>query len=142
MNFTLDQLKNMNSQDSSKFGLHLFNLGTGTIPEIDTECGGLSGTLDCIQKITIEKAVFTSHDVMILTGGHDPYKFGTERCLSDISEPIHICEGAWIASRAIILKGVTLGKYAVIGAGSVVTCDVPEYELWAGNPAKFIKKLL
>jgi acetyltransferase-like isoleucine patch superfamily enzyme len=139
MIYTLDQLKNMNSSGNSKFGLHFFNLETGVTPEIDTQCGGISGTLDCINKITIDKYAFTGHDVMILTGAHDPYKFGNERCLSDISEPIHICEGVWIASRAIILKGVTIGKYAVVGAGSVVTHDVPPYTVVGGNPAKIIK---
>ncbi len=141
MIFTMDQLKNMNAPDSSKFGLHLFNLETGVMPEIDTQCGGLSGTFDCVNKITIEKKVFTGHDIMILTGAHDPNKFGEERYLSNISQPIHICEGAWIASRAIILKGVTIGKYAVVGAGSVVTHDVPPYAVVAGNPAKIIKMI-
>lgn len=137
MNYTMDQLKNMNSPFGS-YGLHLFNLETGVMPEIDTTCG-IIGTLDCIKQITIEKNVFTGHDIMILTGAHDPYKFDGERQLSDIGEPIHICEGVWIASRAIILKGVTIGKYAVVGAGSIVTHDVPAYAVVAGNPAKIIK---
>ena len=46
----------------------------------------------------------------------------------------------WIGTRAIILPGVRIGKGAVIGAGSVVTKDVGEYEFVAGNPAKFIKR--
>lgn len=41
----------------------------------------------------------------------------------------------------IILKGVTIGDNSVIGAGSVVTRDVPANEVWAGNPARFMKKL-
>ena len=54
------------------------------------------------------------------------------------SAPIHIKEGAFIGACAIILKGVTIGKHAVIGAGSVVTKDVADNEIWAGNPAKKI----
>ncbi len=46
----------------------------------------------------------------------------------------------WIGIRAIILPGVTVGDGAVIGAGSVVTKDVGPYEIWAGNPARLIRK--
>lgn len=45
----------------------------------------------------------------------------------------------WIGNRALVLQGVTIGDGAVIGAGSVVTKDIPPYEVWAGNPAKKIK---
>ena len=47
-----------------------------------------------------------------------------------------ICEGASIGAGATILPGITIGKNAVIGAGSVVTRDGPECETWVGNPAK------
>ena len=57
------------------------------------------------------------------------------------SKPILIKEGAFIGAHSIILKGVTVGKHSVIGAGSVVTKDIPDNEVWAGNPAHFIKKL-
>ena len=49
---------------------------------------------------------------------------------------IHICEGAFIGARAIILKGVTIGRHAIVGAGSVVTKDVPAFALMVGNPAR------
>lgn len=55
--------------------------------------------------------------------------------------PIRIKEGAWIGAHCIILKGVTIGSRSVIGAGSVITKDVPDNEIWAGNPAKCIKRL-
>ena len=57
------------------------------------------------------------------------------------SEPVVIQEGAFIGARSIILKGVTVGKHAVVGAGSVVTRNIPENEIWAGNPAVFIRRL-
>jgi len=55
------------------------------------------------------------------------------------SSPIIIEDDVWIGAHVTILKGVKLGKGSVIGAGSVVTKDVPEYAIFAGNPAKLIK---
>jgi acetyltransferase-like isoleucine patch superfamily enzyme len=55
--------------------------------------------------------------------------------------PIEIKENVWIASKATVLKGVTIGKYSVVAASAVVTKEVPSYEVWGGIPAKFIKKI-
>lgn len=58
-----------------------------------------------------------------------------------ISKPVTIKDGAFIGAFSIILKGVTVGSHSVVGAGSVVTKDIPDGEIWAGNPARFIKKV-
>ena len=50
-------------------------------------------------------------------------------------------KGASIGANATILCGITIGENAMIGAGSVVTKDVPAGELWVGNPARFLRKL-
>jgi acetyltransferase-like isoleucine patch superfamily enzyme len=55
------------------------------------------------------------------------------------SAPIIIHDNAFIGANSIILKGVTIGKNAIVGAGSVVTKSIPDNEIWAGNPAKFIR---
>lgn len=57
------------------------------------------------------------------------------------SKPIKICDDAWIGMSVIILKGVTIGEGAIVGAGSVVTKDVPAWTVVAGNPAKVVKVL-
>lgn len=57
------------------------------------------------------------------------------------SAPIKIENHAWIGAEAMILKGVTVGEGAIIGARSVVTKDVPPYCVVAGNPAKVVKQL-
>lgn len=61
---------------------------------------------------------------------------------SDVnSKPIQICNDAWIGMNTIILKGVTVGEGAIVGAGSVVTNDVPAWTVVAGNPARVVKTL-
>lgn len=55
--------------------------------------------------------------------------------------PVVIKDGAFIGAHTIVLKGVTIGERSIVGAGSVVTRSIPDYEIWAGNPAKFIKKV-
>jgi acetyltransferase-like isoleucine patch superfamily enzyme len=47
-----------------------------------------------------------------------------------------LMKGASIGANSTILSGISIGKYALIGAGSVVTKDIPSYQLWYGNPAK------
>lgn len=54
--------------------------------------------------------------------------------------PVLIMEGAFIGAHSIILKGVAVGRHSIVGAGSVVTKSIPDGELWAGNPARFIRK--
>lgn len=56
-----------------------------------------------------------------------------------ISSSIIIKDKAWIGFNSTILKGVTIGEGAIVGAGSVVTMDVPDYAVVVGNPAKIIK---
>lgn len=57
------------------------------------------------------------------------------------SSPIHIKKGAFIGAGVIILKGVSIGTHSIIGAGAVVTKSIPDNEIWAGNPARFVKKV-
>lgn len=57
-----------------------------------------------------------------------------------VDKPVRIEDGAWIGAGAIILPGVTIGIQSIVGAGSVVTRDVPDGCVVAGNPARVIKK--
>ena len=53
---------------------------------------------------------------------------------------VHIGKRVFIGMNTLIVSPVSVGDGAVVGAGSVVTKDIPTDEIWAGNPAKFIKK--
>lgn len=69
-------------------------------------------------------------------------KFGHPKTATNVlSKPIIIKDYAWISFNVSILKGVEIGKGAIIAAGSMVTKDVPDFTLVAGNPARFIKNV-
>ncbi|HET6350927.1 MAG TPA: acyltransferase, partial [Coriobacteriia bacterium] len=54
--------------------------------------------------------------------------------------PVHIGRGSWIGARVTILPGVRIGEFCVVGAGAVVTKDVPDYSVVGGNPARIIRR--
>ncbi len=56
-------------------------------------------------------------------------------------KPVSIEDDVWVGAAAIVLRGVTIGKGAVVGAGAVVTKDVPPYTIVGGNPARIIRTL-
>jgi maltose O-acetyltransferase len=73
-------------------------------------------------------------EAAILTLGHDPRSAD----FADRGGPVTIGNHVWIGYRAIVLPGVSIGEGAVVGAGSVVTRDVPAFAIVAGNPARLI----
>lgn len=58
------------------------------------------------------------------------------------NRPVRIGDGSWIGARAIILPGVTIGRRCLIAAGAVVSRDVPDDTLVAGNPAQVVRELV
>jgi acetyltransferase-like isoleucine patch superfamily enzyme len=59
------------------------------------------------------------------------------KCYPDVFLKTIVQKGASIGANATIIAGITIGRYALIGAGSVVTKSIPDHTLWYGNPAKF-----
>ncbi len=110
---------------------------------IGKNCKIQSHTFIC-EGVTIEDEVFIGHGVMFT---NDTFPRATSvggglQTEADWKvEPTLVKRGATIGSGATILSNVTIGEKAIIGAGSVVTKDVPPGTIVAGNPARFIRKI-
>ena len=92
-------------------------------------------TIECFNSIKIGENVAIGPEVIIRDSDNHTIKYdGYNQSL-----PIVIEDGVWIGTRAIILKGVTIGKGSIIAAGAVVTKDIPQNSLAAGIPAQEVK---
>lgn len=102
----------------------------------------VSGRLhvDLGASVTIGDGVRIGHDVSLLTVGHE---IGSEALRSGARQarPITVGNGAWLASRVIVLGGVSIGAGAIVAAGAVVTRAVPANTLVAGVPARVVRTL-
>ena len=88
-----------------------------------------------VEKIVIGKDAVISQGAFLCAASHDY----ANADFPLIAKPIRVGDRTWIAARAIVLMGVTVGDDCVIGAGSVVTKDVPAKSVCAGNPCRVIK---
>ncbi len=110
---------------------------------VGAHCKISSHTFIC-EGITIEDRVFVGHGVMFI---NDLYPRATKEDGSLQTEDDWHCEstvieeGVSIGSNATILGGIRIGQHAIVGAGAVVTKDVPPYTIVAGNPAQIIRKI-
>lgn len=118
-------------------------IDNGTI-KIGNNVGMSNATLVARENITIEDDVLLGGGVKMYDNDFHSLDYETRvyRPYDDIkSKPIKIYKGAFIGAGSYILKGVTIGEKSIVGAGSVVAKDIPPGEIWAGNPAKFIRKI-
>lgn len=141
-------------------GTFIFEISEGKITIGDrTFIGG--GTFICIDEIKIGSDVMFSwgctiadnnshshvwserdNDVKSWKKGVDENKIGAYKDWTNVRKgKVVIKDKAWIGFNSIILKGVTVGEGSIIGAGSVVTKDVPDWTIVAGNPAKIIREI-
>ena len=92
--------------------------------------------------IYVEPGVVFGHNCMVLTGRHTMGSriIGEVREFQKEGNDIRIGEGSYVGSGSIIIGGVRIGKYCVIGAGAVVTKDVPDFCFAVGVPAVIKKK--
>ena len=104
--------------------------------------------------VTIEDDVLISYECIIQDTDNHSMKYSLRKL--DVADwkdrqyhnwditaksPVLIKKGVWLGARCIILKGVTVGVGSIVGAGSVVTKDIPDWTIVGGNPAKIIREL-
>lgn len=119
----------------------LFAKENGTI-RIGNNVGISNCTLVAHEKIVIEDNVLLGGSVKIYDTDFHWVDYEARMNQKDAkTAPVIVKSGAFIGGHSIILKGVTIGQKSVIGAGSIVTRNVPDCEIWAGNPAKFVRKI-
>ncbi|MBP3250528.1 MAG: sugar O-acetyltransferase [Ruminococcus sp.] len=122
----------------------------GLFPPFNTDCGknihlgkGVFINSGCKFQdqggIYIGDSALIGHNTVIATLDHGLLP---EERQDLIPKPVHIGKNVWIGSNSTIVPGVTIGDNAVIGAGSVVTKDIPENMIAVGCPAKVIRSIL
>ena len=124
-----------------EYGKHIF-IGDKVI--INMNCTFVDNN-----RIDIGSNVLIAPNVQIYTA--TPSTKVNERMVQDWSEgeeicrtyalPVRVEDGVWIGGGSVLLPGVTIGRNSVIGAGSVVSGNIPENTIAAGNPCKIIRKI-
>lgn len=112
-----------------------FNISIGPRTFVNYDCV----LLDC-NTITIGEDVQIAPGVHIYTASH-PLDAKTRRSGLESAHPVVIGNGVWVGGRAIVCPGVTIGDNTVVGAGSVVTKDIPANVLAVGNPCRVVRAL-
>ncbi len=93
-----------------------------------------------VAKVTIGENVMLAPNVAIYTAGH-PVHYEARNTGYEYGLPINIGNNVWVGGNSVILPGVSIGDNSVIGAGSVVTKDVPPNVVAAGNPCKVLREI-
>lgn len=122
-----------------------FVVYSGATLRIGDNVGMSQTALVAYADITIENDVKIGGGVCIYTTDFhsiDPQIRKTKKDTKlKVVRSVLIKENAFIGAHSIILKGVTIGCNSVVGAGSIVTKDIPNNQVWAGNPAKFVRQI-
>lgn len=115
------------------------------ILSIGHHCSISNSTIVAKTKVTIGNNVFIGGGCRIWDNDFHSLQASEREKLVDNdvkSAPINVGNHVFIGASSILLKGVNIGDYSIVGAGSVVTQSIPANEIWGGNPAKFIKKIV
>ena len=109
---------------------------------IGKNCKISSHTFIC-EGVTIEDDVFVGHNVSFINDKY-PRATAAGRLQTEADwrvEPTRVCQGASVGTSTTVLSGVTIGRNSIIGAGSVVTRDIPDNVVAAGVPCKVLRPL-
>lgn len=97
-------------------------------------------TIIDVAKVTIGDNCMLAPNVAIYTAGH-PVHPTARNSMYEYGISVSIGDNVWIGGNSVILPGVHIGSNTVIGAGSVVTKDIPDWVIAGGNPCKVIRKI-
>lgn len=126
---------------------HDANIEKGAMVTSHTSVGNCSGIgINAVLHgtVTIGDDVMMGPECIIYTSNHSHKLTDNPMCHQgfEAERPVTIGDDVWIGGRVIILPGVNIGRGCIIGAGAVVTKDVPDYSIAAGNPARIVKSRL
>jgi putative colanic acid biosynthesis acetyltransferase WcaF len=91
--------------------------------------------IDNLAPVTIRSHVCISQGTYLCTGNHD----WSSPNMKLFRKPIILQEGSWVGARSVVGPGTVVGVGAIVTAGSVITKDVPAGQIWAGNPAHYVR---
>ena len=128
-------------------GVCIFNVGESGFLHIGKNVGMSSTAIVCRERIRIGDDVLIGGNTVIYDTDFHSKNPETRKGIKNNSnnskrkEEVIIGDNVFIGAHTTILKGVHIGKNSLIGAGAVVTRNIPSNEIWAGNPASFIKDI-
>ncbi len=122
--------------DSGVYNGTHFELGPDGIVEIGRFCTIVGAIIRTNGRLTVGDHSFIAHEVVI---ADSPFARPPDGSPEPPSPEIAIGSAAWIGARAVILSGARIGDEAIVGAGAVVSCEVPDGTTIVGNPAEVVR---
>jgi acetyltransferase-like isoleucine patch superfamily enzyme len=119
-------------------------IGPGAQLTLGDRVGLSNSTLVCLRSVTIEDDVLVGGDCKVYDTDFHALDFAERSRPGNPgarAAAVTIRRRAFVGGHSILLKGTTIGEAAVVGAGSVVRSAIPDRQVWAGNPALFVRRL-
>ncbi len=114
---------------------HIVKIGSGTIFGMYVTLEGTQADIEVGEHVSIGQ-----HNVIVSDWGLAPGS-NVNRLFAQPAAPIKIGDHCWIGSGSVIAPGVTIGKYSIVASNSYVDKDVPDFAIFGGNPARFIRAI-
>ncbi len=114
---------------------HVVKIGSGTIMGMYVTVDGSQADIELGEHVSIAQ-----HNVIVSDWGLAPGS-SINKLFAQPAAPIKIGDHSWIGSGCVIAPGVTIGKYSIVASNSYVNADVPDFSIFGGNPAQFIRAI-